>query len=101
MMAMHRRFTPEFKVRVVLEIVSGAKRPAEVCREYRLKDSLLCTWRRTFAESAVRAFQGPDRSGEQARVAELERMVGRLTLENDVLKKASTLLSLRRDGGGT
>jgi len=62
MMATHRRFTPEFKVRVVLEIVSGAKRPAEVCREYRLKDSLLCAWPRTFAENAVRAFQGPDRS---------------------------------------
>jgi len=27
MMATHRRFTPEFKVRVVLEIVSGAKPP--------------------------------------------------------------------------
>ena len=27
-----------------------------------MKDSLLCAWRRTFAENAVRAFQGPDRS---------------------------------------
>ncbi|MBI5668538.1 MAG: hypothetical protein HZC41_11080 [Chloroflexi bacterium] len=31
-----------------------------------------------------------------ARIAELERMVGRLTMENDILKKASSLLAAHR-----
>jgi len=99
-MATRRVFTPEFKLRVVLEIVSGAKRPSEVCREYGLKDSLVLKWRRTFAENAVRVFQSADRSADAARIAELERVIGRLTVENDVLKKASTLLGCRRDGSG-
>jgi hypothetical protein len=41
----------------------------------------------------------PDRS-VQDRIAELERMVGRLTMELEVAKKVSALLpaALRRDG---
>ncbi len=32
-MGTHRRFSPEFKLRVVMEVVTGARRPSEVCRE--------------------------------------------------------------------
>jgi len=32
-MGKRRRFTPEFKVQVVLELLSGSKSIAEVCRE--------------------------------------------------------------------
>ena len=97
-MGRHRSFSPEFKVRVVLEIITGAKRPSEVCREHRLKDSLVLKWRKTFAENAVRVFEQPDRSGDGARIAELERMVGRLALENEILKKASALMGTPRSG---
>ena len=38
---------------------------------------------------------------EQARIAELERMIGRLTMELEVLKKASSLLGSRGRNGGT
>jgi len=34
------------------------------------------------------------------RISELERMVGRLTMELDAAKKASQLLSYRRNGSG-
>ena len=97
-MGTHRTFTPEFKVRVVLEVITGAKRPSEVCREYHLKDSLVLKWRKTFAENVARVFEQPDRSADGARIGELERMVGRLALENDILKKASLLMGSRRDG---
>jgi len=36
-MAVRRRFTPESKARVVLELISGAKSLAEACRQYNLK----------------------------------------------------------------
>ena len=97
-MARYRTFTPEFKLRVVLEIITGAKRPSEVCREHHLKDSLVSKWRKTFSENAVRVFEQPDRSVDRARIAELERMLGRLALENEILKKASTLMGSHRDG---
>ena len=36
-----RKFTPQFKAKLVLELVSGAKAPAQVCREYKLRDPLI------------------------------------------------------------
>jgi len=40
-MSRRRSFLPEFKAQVVLEVVSGARTAAEVCREHRLKPQLL------------------------------------------------------------
>ena len=86
-MGKYRTFSPEFKLRVVMEVVTGVKRPSEVCREHRIKDSLLLKWRKQFAENAAQVFEQPDRSGEKARIAQLERTVGRLAVENEILKK--------------
>jgi transposase-like protein len=36
-----RTYIPEFKVRVVLELISGKKSLGEASREYGIKDSLL------------------------------------------------------------
>lgn len=60
-MGRHRIFSPEFKVRVVLEIITGAKRPSEVCREHRLKDSLVLKWRAAASLGSFwRSFASPD-----------------------------------------
>ena len=40
-----RKFTPQFKAKVVLELLSGAKSPAQACREYGLRDSLVYKFR--------------------------------------------------------
>lgn len=96
-----RRFTPEFKAQVVLEVLTGTKSPTQVCREYGLKDSLLCRWKQAFLAGAPRLFAPQDHDACQARMAELERLVGRLTLELEIAKKASLLLSSRRHGNGS
>lgn len=87
-----RQFTPEFKAQVVLELLSQQRSAAELCRAHQIKDSLLYRWKQEFVERAPRLF-APGEPGEAAgaaqRIAELERLVGRLTLELDVVKKAS------------
>jgi len=90
----HRRqFSPEFKAQVVLEVVSGAKSAAEICREHHLKPDLFSKWKAQFLREAAKVFEHPDQvDPAQARIAELERMLGRVTLELEVAKKASTLL---------
>ena len=50
------KFTPQFKAKVVLELLSGAKTPAQTCREYGLRDSLPYKWRREFLEQAYTVF---------------------------------------------
>jgi len=101
-MSGRRTFNAEFKAKAVLETLSGQKSNAEVCRQYGIGAPLLCTWKATFLERAVLVFQGDERSSEeQARVAELERLVGRQALEIEVLKKASSILAAPRRRNGS
>jgi transposase-like protein len=96
-----RSFTPQFKAEVVLAVLTGAQSQAELCRAYGLKPELVALWKKTFLDRLPSVFGGaPSDDREAARVAELERLVGRLTLELDVAKKASALLpSVFRNGG--
>jgi transposase len=100
-MRKRRRFTPEFKAQVVLDILTGRQSPAEACRKPALSPNLLSLWKAHFLQRASSLFQ-PDeqRDGDQARIAELERMLGRAALQIEVLKKASALLAADSIGGG-
>lgn len=98
-MAKRRRFTPEFKAQVVLEILSGLKTTAEVCREHKLQAQVVNRWKSVFLEQAPTIFErASGQTGEQQRVAELERLVGRLAMELEVAKKASSILQSHLDG---
>lgn len=99
-MSDHRRhFTAEYKVERVLDIVSGRKSAAEVCREQHLKPEVLAHWKSEFLAHAAHAFHDSEHSREaEARIAELERTVGRLTLELEVAKKAARLSLGSRNG---
>ncbi len=90
-----RQFSPQFKFDVVMQLLTHQKTITELCREHQLKDSLVYRWRDEFLARAPLVFDRDGRTpvaAEQARIAELERMVGRLTMELEILKKASILL---------
>jgi transposase len=83
-----RTYTPEFKVRVVMELISGKKSVSEASREYGIKDSVISRWRQEFMERAPQIFEQPgDRDAQAERIAELERMLGRLTVQVEMAKK--------------
>lgn len=76
-------------------MVRGEKTVAQIRRERDITESLLYQWRDAFLERAPHLFADQRSSGsdlQAERIAELERMVGRLTMENEVLKKARSLL---------
>ncbi len=92
-MAKRRKFSAEFKAEQVLAMLNGSKTAAELCREYELKPQLLSAWKAEFLEKAPQLFQTAEqRSQDAARIAELERLIGRLTVQLEIAKKASTLL---------
>jgi transposase len=73
----------------VLEQLTGVKDKAEICREYRLRPQVFSRWREEFLERAPEIFATqPSRGNEQERIADLERMVGRLTMELVVAKES-------------
>jgi transposase len=86
-----RVFSREFKLEVVRQIASGTKRPAQVCREHQLAETVLLRWRREYearGEAAFTPLEAAGSSSAEQRVAELERFCGQLALENAALKKA-------------
>lgn len=101
-MSKRRTFTAAFKARVVLELLAGQKSMAQASREYGIKDTVLSRWKQEFITRAPQLFErGAGCSEEAARVAELERMVGRLALELEVAQKASLLLTSPRRSDGS
>jgi transposase len=102
LMRTRRRFTPECKARVVLDLIGGVKSLAEACRAYQLKPQIRARWQEDLLGKAPRVFQGDEQHATaRARIAELERMVGRLRLALEGAKTASSLLNgpLGRSGG--
>ena len=94
-----RSFSAEFKARVVLEVLSGAKSAAEVCREHQIKPQLFASWKAQFRENAPQVFgQGHSPDESSSRISELERLLGQKTLELEIAKKASSYLSLDKNG---
>jgi transposase-like protein len=92
-MNQRRSFTPQFKTRVVLEVLTKLKSLAQVCRDYDLKEQVVTRWKAEFLERAPTVFATHQQRDEaQARIADLERLVGRLTMELEIAKKASQLL---------
>lgn len=88
-----REYSRESKIQTMREIDAG-RRIAEVAREHRISPQLIEKWRALWRAQGEAAFPGRGRQGagepgtEQQRIAELERKIGQLTMENDFLKKA-------------
>jgi transposase len=58
-MAKRRQFTPEFKVRVVLDILTGVQSQAEACRKHGLGPNLLSLWKTAFLGACPRIHVCP------------------------------------------
>ncbi len=87
-----RNHSREFKLECCRQIATGQKRPAQVCREHNLAESVLTRWRKEYEARGEEAFsqkQVSETTALEARIAELERFCGKLALENEILKKAS------------
>jgi len=100
-MSKRRKFSPEFKSQVVLQLLSGERSKAELCREHQLTSQTINGWKQQLVAAAPQAFApGSDTNAEQERIAELERMVGKLTMELEIAKKASHVLGGMRERNG-
>src|ERR687885_2319490 len=86
-----QRYSPQFKQTVVEELLAGAKRPGQLCREHGIDFSTLRKWREQYTQQGVAAWTTAavkTATAAEDKIAELERIVGQLTVENMVLKKA-------------
>jgi transposase len=101
--ARRRRFTTEQKLAVVAETMQPGLSISYVARRHGLSPSLVFRWRRLMTEGgqeAVRAdddvVPAADARRLEERVRELERQLGRKTLEVELLKEALDLARIKK-----
>ncbi len=91
-----RRFSKEFKLQVLRKIEAG-KSTTQVSREYEISDALISKWKRTVKENGEAAFSGSGNTYRlEAKIAEMERLIGQQAMEIAFLKKV--LERLRESG---
>ena len=81
-----RGFSLEFKRQIVEELLSGTGSAAQLCRRCNISSSLLYHWKKQYSRGKFNNEPTAE-AALQDRVAQLERLVGKLTLENEFLKK--------------
>lgn len=87
-----RKFTAEQKLEIVLAGLREDRSVRDVCREHQIQEALYYQWREQLLEAGAERFAGrEERASEKAkekRIAELERVLGRKTLELEIAGKA-------------
>ncbi len=94
-----RSYSLEFKRQVVEELLSGESRPAQLCRRHNISSSLLYHWKRQYSRGKFNN-EPTEEAALKDRIEKLERLVGKLTLENEFLKRGlqNSLSQSRRNG---
>ena len=91
-----RKFSPEERIRIVLEGLKGEESIASICRREGITSSLYYRWSKAFLEAGKKRLKGDtDREASTVEVTalrrentELKQLVAELSLKNRVLKKS-------------
>jgi transposase-like protein len=89
----YRRHSPQFKLQLCNEIRSGALARREAQRKYSLSPNLIQLWLAQYDRGELNNEEaaGSVIADYEATIAALERKVGQLTMELDLLKKTPRL----------
>ena len=101
-MEKHRKqYTAEFKLKVVLESLQRDTTIEEVRTKFGVSTSMIHRWRQEFQAKAATIFadkRDPKQKAQAQGYApgeapdDLKKLIGELTVQNDILKKAQGLL---------
>ncbi len=90
-MKSRRKFTPEFKTKVVLEALQERESATALAKKYSLNQEQINKWKREFKSKATllfsKEFKEPDKNEDQER-QKLYETIGQQKVEIDFLKKA-------------
>jgi len=79
--------------------MSRENRPAQLCRRYNITSSLLYHWKKQYSLGKFNN-EPIEEEALKDRIEKLERLVGKLTLENEFLKKGLQNSLSQSDGNG-
>jgi transposase len=88
-MRTRRSFSNEFKSKVLEEILSESTTIGAQSRKYNIAYQMVVRWKQDYLEGKLdkEPCMSTD-AGYKHKIEQLERMVGQLTMDNELLKKA-------------
>lgn len=84
----YRKFSPEFRNEAVRKVIDTSRPIAQVAREYGMNEGTLSNWVSQYRKEHA-GDEPPLTLNERVRLAEVERQLRELRMENEFLKKAA------------
>ncbi|MBI3443035.1 MAG: hypothetical protein HY007_04680 [Candidatus Sungbacteria bacterium] len=93
-MKKRKQFGGDTKFHVVLRLLKGEASAVELAKEIDCHPTIIGTWKDRFLKYAPTLFETPrDGNEKERRIEDLERMIGKLAVQNEFLKKVYGSLS--------
>ncbi len=83
-----RTYSAAFKRQVIEELMSGSATMGQLSRRYDISTGLIGHWKNRYMEGKLVEGKSANVKALEAKIRDLEQMVGRLTMDNELLKKA-------------
>ena len=83
----HRNYPPEFKERIVEDVLYRAKSVTKVGREHDMAPIVIYRWIKAYQQGKLTDSNGR-RNSKKGTIEDLEALAGRLMIDNELLKKA-------------
>jgi transposase-like protein len=91
-----KNYPAELKFKVVMKLIKGEANAVELGQEIGCHPTLIGDWKEKFLKLAPTVFESTNKEDEkQRKIQEYEQIIGKLTIQNEFLKKVSGSLSCR------
>jgi transposase len=88
-----RKWMAEEKLAIVMEGLKEKRSVADICREHKISQTLYYRWRDKFLEACKRGLVNgaSDDNAYKAEIEELQKIIGKQTIQIEILKKTEEL----------
>jgi len=90
-----RKYSQEQKEEIVQKALSG-ERILQLGKEYNISPGLINRWKRQYLDGELSGNNNQEIKKLETQVAKLEQMIGKLTMENYILKKEKEYILQRK-----
>ena len=98
-MRRRRSFSKEFKRSLVEELLSGTSSVSVLCRKHEISQQTISTWKKAYLDGKL-DNEPVTEAGYKYKIEQLERKIGQLTMDNELLKKVLQSENNRKKSGG-
>jgi transposase-like protein len=95
-----RKYSKEQKEKIVQRVISG-ERVLAVGRENNISPGLINRWKRQYLDGELSNNNDQEVKKLETQVAKLEQMIGKLAMENFILKKEKEYIRKRKKEGSS